>query len=147
MNKLLKEMGATPVTTSIIESLYPELKSPDKKVALLEKQGYIIRLKRGLYVVNPEHSGKTLSTELIANHLYTPSYISMSTALRYYGLIPEAVYINQSMTVKHSRSFETPLGNYDYKYISREAFSVGVRSLHKGDYAFLIASPERHCAI
>ena len=143
MNKLLKEIGATPVTTSIIESLYPELKSPNKKVALLEKQGYIIRLKRGLYVVNPEHSGKTLSTELIANHLYAPSYISMSTALRYYGLIPEAVYVNQSMTVKHSRNFETPLGNYDYKYISREAFSVGVRSLHKGDYAFLIASPEK----
>ena len=62
MNKLLKEIGATPVTTSIIESLYPELRSPNKKVALLEKQGYIIRLKRGLYVVNPEHSGKTLST-------------------------------------------------------------------------------------
>ena len=89
MNKLLKEIGATPVTTSIIESLYPELKSPNKKVALLERQGYIIRLKRGLYVVNPEHSGKTLSTELIANHLYAPSYISMSTALRFYGLIPE----------------------------------------------------------
>ena len=62
MNKLLKEIGATPVTTSIIESLYPELKSPNKKVALLERQGYIIRLKSGLYVVNPEHSGKTLST-------------------------------------------------------------------------------------
>ena len=94
-------------------------------------------------MVNPEHSGKTLSSELIANHLYAPSYISMSTALRYYGLIPEAVYVHQSMTVKHSRSFQTPIGSYDYKYISREAFSVGVRSIHKGDYAFLMASPEK----
>jgi predicted transcriptional regulator of viral defense system len=94
-------------------------------------------------VVNPEYSGKTLSSELIANHLYTPSYISMSTALRYYGLIPEAVYVHLSMTVKHSRSFQTPIGSYDYKYISREAFSVGVRSIHKGDYAFLMASPEK----
>lgn len=132
-----------PVTTSIIESLYPELKSTNKKVTWLEKQGYIIRLKRGLYVVNPELSRKTLSSELIANHLYTPSYISMSAALRYYGLISEAVYVNQSMTVKHSRSFRTPVGSYDYKYISREAFSVGVRSIHKGDYAFLVASPEK----
>lgn len=94
-------------------------------------------------MVNPEHSGKTLSSELIANHLYTPSYISMSTALRYYGLIPEAVYVHQSMTVKHSRSFQTPVGSYDYKYISRKAFSIGVRSMNKGDYAFLIASPEK----
>ena len=143
MNRQLKEIGVIPITTSIIESLYPELKSADKKVVWLEKNGYIIRLKRGLYVVNPEHSGKILSNELIANHLYAPSYISMLTALRYYGLIPEAVYTNQSMTVKHSRSFQTPIGNYDYKYIAREAFSVGVRSLHKGDYSFLIASPEK----
>lgn len=143
MNKQLSEIGIIPVTTSIIESLYPELKSANKKVTWLEKQGYIIRLKRGLYVVNPELSRKTLSSELIANHLYTPSYISMSTALRYYGLIPEAVYVNQSMTVKHSRSFQTPVGSYAYKYISREAFSIGVRSIHKGDYAFLIASPEK----
>ena len=143
MNRQLSEIGTIPVTTLIIESLYPELKSANKKVTWLEKQGVIIRLKRGLYVVNPEHSGKTLSSELIANHLYTPSYISMSTALRYYGLIPEAVYVHQSMTVKHSRSFQTPVGSYDYKYISREAFSIGVRSMHKGDYAFLIASPEK----
>ena len=143
MNRALSEIGSVPVTTSIIESLYPELKSPDKKVVWLEKNGYIIRLKRGLYVVNPEHSGTILSSELIANHLYAPSYISMSTALRYYGLIPEAVYVYQSMTVKHSRSFQTPIGSYDYKFISREAFSVGVRSIHKGDYAFLMASPEK----
>ena len=75
MNKTLIEIGTIPITTSIIESLYPELRSRDKKVAWLEKNGYIIRLKRGLYVVNPEHSGKMLSSELIANHLYAPSYI------------------------------------------------------------------------
>ena len=143
MDRQLNEIGTIPVTTSIIDSLYPELKSANKKVTWLEKQGVIIRLKRGLYVINPEYSGKTLSSELIANHLYTPSYISMSTALRYYGLIPEAVYVHQSMTVKHSRNFQTPVGSYDYKYISREAFSIGVRSMHKGDYAFLIASPEK----
>ena len=143
MNRQITEIGTIPITTSIIESLYPELKSAEKKVAWLEKNGYIIRLKRGLYVINPEHSGKILSSELIANHLYTPSYISMSTALRYYGLIPEAVYTHQSMTIKHSRNFRTSVGNYDYKYISREAFSVGVRSMHKGEYAFLIASPEK----
>ena len=143
MNRELREIGIIPVTTSIIESFYHDLKSSEKKVVWLEKNGYIIRLKRGLYVVNPEYTGKRLSNELIANHLYAPSYVSMSTALRYYGLIPEAVYVNQSMTVKHSRSFQTPIGNYDYKCITREAFAVGVRTEHVADYAFLIASPEK----
>ena len=143
MDRKLTEIGTIPVTTSIIESLYPDLKSANKKVIWLEKQKFIIRLKRGLYVINPEYSGKILSSEVIANHLYTPSYISMSTALRYYGLIPEAVYVHQSMTIKHPRSFQTPVGNYDYKHISRKAFPIGVRSMNKGDYAFLIASPEK----
>ncbi len=143
MNRQLREIGVVPITTSIIESLYPGLKSADKKVIWLEKNGYIIRLKRGLYVVNPEYTKKALSSELIANHLYAPSYVSMSSALRYYGLIPEAVYTHQSMTIKHSRSFQTPIGLYDYKQISKKAFSVGVRSLHNGNYAFMIATPEK----
>ena len=54
----------------------------------LEQKNYVIRLKRGLYVVSPEVSRVPLSLELIANHLYAPSYVSMSSALRYYGLIP-----------------------------------------------------------
>jgi hypothetical protein len=143
MDMNLNNIGNVPVTTSVIASLFPELKSPEKKVVWFEKQGYIIRLKRGLYVLNPELSGKMLSTELIANHLYAPSYISMSSALRYYGLIPEAVYTHQSMTIKHSRNFDTPVGIFAYDYISRPAFAVGVRSIHKGDYAFLMASPEK----
>ena len=32
MDRPLSEIGIIPVTTSIIESLYPELKSADKKV-------------------------------------------------------------------------------------------------------------------
>lgn len=143
MDMNLNNIGNVPVTTSVIASLFPELRSPEKKVVWFEKQGYIIRLKRGLYVLNPELSGKMLSTELIANHLYAPSYISMSSALRYYGLIPESVYTHQSMTIKHSRHFDTPVGIFEYDYISRTAFAVGVRSIHKGDYAFLMASPEK----
>ena len=45
MIRQLKEIGAIPVTTSVIESLYPELKSADKKVVWLEKNRFIIRLK------------------------------------------------------------------------------------------------------
>ena len=64
---------------------------------------------------NPEITGKILSTEVIANHLYAPSYVSMSSALRYYGLIPETVYTKQSMTLKHSRDFEMCIR--DRKYV------------------------------
>lgn len=143
MNNVLSILGNIPVTTFSLESLYPHLKGGNQKVRLLEKNGEIIRLKRGLYICAPEVTGKKLSTELIANHLYAPSYISMSSALRYYGLIPEAVYTTQSMTLKHTRDFDTPVGRFEYTHISRETFSIGLSSVKKEGYAFVMATPEK----
>lgn len=67
----------------------------------------------------------------------------MSSALRYYGLIPEEVYVMQSMTLKHSRDFDTPIGRFEYTRISKEAFSVGLTSVKEAGYAFVIASAEK----
>ena len=139
----LEQLGNIPVSTAAIGSLFSEVKAANQKVRNLELAGKIIRLKKGLYVVAPSVSRVSLSTELIANHLYAPSYVSMSSALRYYGLIPEAVYTMQSMTIKHSRSFDTPLGRFDYLSMHRDAFHIGVTSINKQHYAFLMATPEK----
>ncbi|MDO4511920.1 MAG: hypothetical protein Q4B68_08905 [Bacteroidales bacterium] len=139
----LERLGNIPVSTSLVGSLFPGLEAGNQKARHLEAAGKVIRLKKGLYVVSPQVSRVTLSSELIANHLYTPSYVSMHSALRYYGLIPEAVYTTQSMTLKHSRGFETPVGRFSYKSISREAFPIGLTSINKENYAFLIATPEK----
>lgn len=143
MNSPLEQLGNIPVTAAALESLYPHIKGGNQKIRLLERDKQIIRLKKGLYVCSPEVTGVTLSTELIANHLYAPSYVSMSSALRYYGLIPEAVYTTQSMTLKHSRDFDTPLGHFDYTHISKSAFPIGLTNIRKDGYAFVIATPEK----
>lgn len=139
----LEHIGNIPVSTQAVASLFPALEAGNQKVRNLEAAGKIIRLKKGLYVVDPKVSRVALSTELIANHLYAPSYVSMQTALRYYGLIPEAVYTTQSMTLKHTRCFDTPLGRFEYQMISREAFPIGITSINKQNYAFLMATPEK----
>lgn len=143
MKNSLERLGNIPVTTSTLESFFPHIKGGNQKIRLLERDKQIIRLKRGLYACSQEVTNKTLSTELIANHLYTPSYVSMSSALSYYGLIPEEVFIKQSMTLKHSKSFETQLGRFEYTHISKEAFSVGLTCIRKDDYAFVMATPEK----
>lgn len=139
----LEHIGNIPVSTSVIASLFPEIKSGNQKVRNLELSGKIIRLKKGLYVVDPSVSSQPLSTELMANRIYTPSYVSMSSALRYYGLIPETVYTTQSMTIKHSRCFDTPVGRFDYTFMNRDAFHIGITSVNKQNYTFLIATPEK----
>lgn len=132
-----------PVYGKMIESNYRQLGVPSKKIQSLEKEGDLIRLKRGLYVVNPEISGKPISAPLCANHIYGPSYVSLRWALRWYGLIPEQVHRMTSVTIKRSRSFDTPLGIFDYYQVKVPYFSIGLRIVKEGGVSFIMASPEK----
>ena len=105
--KELKQFGVVPVDVGVLETIFDSYKHPQKKITSLEQKGSLIRLKRGLYVVSPTVSEQLLSVELIANHLYGPSYVSMQYALRYYGLIPERVHTTTSLTFKASNYTQT----------------------------------------
>ncbi len=139
----LIQYGDIPVSGKMIESDYQQLGVPAKKIQSLEKEGDLIRLKRGLYVVNPEISGKPISMPLCANHIYGPSYVSLRWALRWYGLIPEQVYRMTSTTIKRSRSFETPIGYFDYYQVKPSYFSIGLRIVQKEGVSFIMATPEK----
>ena len=143
MGNALHTLGNIPVSAATLMSLYPDIKGGQQKVLGLAKSHQIIRLKRGLYVVSPEVSGKALSMELIANSLYSPSYVSLSSALRYYGLIHEAVYTIQSMTLKHSRNFKTPVGCFTFTQIARSTYPIGIRNIQNDGYSIVIAAPEK----
>ena len=138
----LNQVGNTPFTTSVLASLYSETRQINDKARRLEQEGRIVRLKRGLYVRSTD-DGAILIPMLIANHLYGPSYVSMHTALRHYGLIPERVYEIQSMTIKHSRSFDTPIGHFSYYSCPQNYFSLGIRQESQGTDTYLVASPEK----
>lgn len=143
MNSELRKYGNMPVSAATLALEFPDIRKPGQKLGLLERDGDIIRLKRGLYVCSESITGKALSLELIANRLLTPSYVSMSTALRYYGLIPEAVYVCQSMTTKESREYETPVGRFTFARMKKEAFNIGIRNIEENGYSILIATPEK----
>ncbi len=132
-----------PVTSNMVAACYGSLREPQKKVQALVKTGELIRLRRGLYVVNPDLSGIGINAQLCANHIYGPSYVSLHWALRWYGLIPEKVFRMTSMTLRPSKTFETPLGVFDYYMVDREYFPIGVRSVQDDGVSYLIASPEK----
>ena len=139
----LVQFGNIPFGLDALSSLFPNVKHIGEKALRLEAAGQIIRLKKGCYVASAAETGKELNPYLIANHIYGPSYVSLNTALRYYGLIPERVYLMQSLTTKHARSFKTPVANFDYENCSAEYFPIGVRMERENDVTFLIASPEK----
>ena len=132
-----------PVSTAAIASLYPDVKSATRKVANLEKVGRIIRLKRGLYVVSPKESGMLLSQNLIGNVLYGPSYVSMLTALREYGLIPERVEVVESMTTHLTVSFQNDAGRFEYHHCAKDYYPIGITQREEEGLSYLIATPEK----
>lgn len=139
----LIQFGNVPITLSALRSCFLGLEAPQKKIIALEKAGEIIRLKRNLYVVNAEISGKPISIPLCANHIYGPSYVTSRWALQWYGLIPERIFRVDSMTTKHSRCFETPLGVFDFHQTTPEYHSIGVSVIQDNDASCLMASPEK----
>jgi predicted transcriptional regulator of viral defense system len=142
MNRL-KSIGNIPVDYSVLESVFSDYKYPRNKVASLEMNGSLIRLKRGMYVVSPSVSGKLVSAELTANHIYGPSYISMESALRFYSLIPENVHTVKSMTVKRSREFNNLIGRFSYIYCDTAYYAIGIDQKMDENNTILIASPEK----
>ncbi|MBR5068785.1 MAG: hypothetical protein IKX25_05235 [Bacteroidales bacterium] len=144
MNNPFAKIGNVPFDLSVLQTLFPDNKHITDKARSLESAGSIIRLKNGLYVADTEETGQPLSLELIANHLYGPSYVSRHTALRYYGLIPEHVYLIQSVTTKQSRRFTNSTGVYDYQHCSASYFPLGIRIEQISDrVSFLMATPEK----
>lgn len=105
------------------------------------KRNLITRLKIGLY----RFSDATLPEFYIANRLYGPSYISLDTALSFYGLIPETVYSITSVTPKGTREFTTGGIRYSYQKIKKEAFK-GYRAISHQGKTILIAEPEKALA-
>ena len=137
----IRALGVTPFDISVLQSLYPSCRYIKDKARRLEEDGRIIRLKRGLYVAIQDD--RPICSELVANSLYGPSYVSRASALRYWGLIPEHVYLSSSVTIKHKRYFKTPIGDFDYQNCSPAYFSIGiVEEVDRGAH-FLIASPTK----
>ena len=142
--KELIQLGVIPFNISVLRSLFSSYNFPNDKIQALENEGKLIRLKKGMYVVSPYVSGELLSEELIANHLYGPSYVSMESALRYYGLIPEKVFTVRSATTNRSRKFGNSIASFQYVSVREDYYSIGInQKMVDNKYTFLIASPEK----
>ena len=143
MNKL-EQFGNIPIDNAVLYGITDKYKFRRNKIASMEKRGDLIRLKKGLYVVSDKISRKSFSKELIANHLYGPSYISFETALAFYGMIPERVFAVRSATFKRARQFKNAVGNFEYITVPQDYYSIGIiRQTIDNECTYLLATPEK----
>lgn len=86
-----------------------------RQLSRWEKAGKIKQLRRGLYTLAPPYQKVSPHPFLIANALVPGSYVSLQTALAYYGLIPEYVQATLSMTPSRPTKWE---GNFIFRHIA-----------------------------
>lgn len=82
-------------------------------------QGYIKPLVGGYYAL----WNRTLDEMylfMVANKAYEPSYVSLESALAYYGIIPETVFGVTSVSSRKTKQYESRWGLFSYRSVKPE---------------------------
>jgi predicted transcriptional regulator of viral defense system len=130
-----------------IELAFPKLDK--RRLNEWGKKGYIENVKRGFYRFTdlPKQEGVLFFS---ANKIYSPSYISLESALSFHKIIPEAVFSVTSVSTLNTTNLKTSLGSFNYNHIKENLFfgyvwveinglTVSMASLEKAllDYLYL----------
>ncbi len=106
-----------------------------------QRKNYIQKIiNRWYYFSQIEVSEQTLF--LMANSIYSPSYISFESALAWYGMIPEGVFSITSTTSRKSKTFKTQQGIFFFHSLKSSLF-FGYRLEKWENRLFKMATPEK----
>lgn len=89
-----------------------------KKIGRLEKAQIVQKLIKGKY----RFLFQPVNDYAIANFLYQPSYISLESALSFYGIITGFPYQITSISIKPTKSIEIGKKEFRYSQIERGLF-------------------------
>jgi predicted transcriptional regulator of viral defense system len=140
--ELKKAIQTNLFTLADVKKHFPHEKDQDINVQLsrFKKRGLIHSFKRGIYCF----SLSEVNDFELANKLYQPSYISLETALHYYGIIPDIPQKTVSVNPIKPKEFKTDYGTYIYHKIKQELFWGYKKNKHSGNKGFfLIAEKEK----
>jgi predicted transcriptional regulator of viral defense system len=122
-----------------IEKSFPNF---DKKnLVRWQKNGYITKIRNGFYYFTDTELNENF-LYLVANEIYSPSYISFESALSYYNIIPEGVFSVISATTLKTNSFSTQLCEFSYMSIKPTLF-FGYKLIEYQGHRYKIASLEK----
>lgn len=110
-------------STDHLTALDKDLQVIRNQLVYWRKKGWISQLKKGFYVLDKEDRCVNPSRFYVANVLMSPSYVSMESALAFYGIIPEEVHDVISVTLKKPVVYKNEFGVFRYHHIKKEAFT------------------------
>lgn len=128
------------VSYEILKNSLTDYKAKDIKIKRMSDNGEIIKLTKNLY-----ETEKNIPGYLVANAIYSPSYLSFDYALSYYGLIPEAVYVYTSATFKKGKKkeYKNALGTFTYRDVPAHIYPYSIEIFKENEYSYMMATPEK----
>lgn len=106
-----------------------------------EKKGYVKKIKKGFYCFATKPVDRNFLF-YVANKIYSPSYVSLEIALKFYSLIPEEIFQITSVSTKKTVNFKTDIGNFSYRHIKPSLY-WGYQLVDFGEQKILLADPEK----
>jgi predicted transcriptional regulator of viral defense system len=107
------------------------------------KDGLLVQLHRGLYALAPSVREASWHPFLIANQLQPGSYVSVQSALSFYGMIPEYVPVTTSVGTGRQETLRNSLGSFWFRHIA-EKMLCGYSQIEVMPKRYiLMASPEK----
>jgi len=105
-------------------------------------KNYLIKLRNGFYMFR-ELSDTPNISYFVSNRIYLPSYISLQTALAFYGLIPEAIINITAISTRKTTIFTNEIGSFTYRSLVEKLFTgFDYKPFLKGR-TILMAKPEK----
>lgn len=142
--ELLKIVQDEPVfETGLLLSGNTNPREIHRQLSRWRQAGKIYQLRRGLYCLAPPFQKIYPHPFLVANRLRPGSYVSLQSALAYFGMIPEYVPVTTSITTSRPAQWDTPVGVFDFRHIQVDFFD-GYRFVDLGEnQRAFIATPEK----
>jgi predicted transcriptional regulator of viral defense system len=105
-------------------------------------QGYIKPLAGGYYIL-ADRAIDEMVLFMVANKIYEPSYVSLESALAYYGAIPETVLGVTSVSSRKTKQYDTNWGVFSYRSVKPQIM-IGYQVISNSpEKKFKIASLEK----
>ena len=93
-----------------------------KQLTRWVSSGKLIQLRRGFYAIAQPYRDEQPHPFLVANMIKKASYVSLQSALEYYGIIPEYVPVITSVTTGRTEEIITKAGRFQFKHIKKDLF-------------------------
>ncbi len=106
------------------------------------KENLLVKLRNSWYSF-PEYLKTPDLQYFVSNRIYSPSYISLHSALAFYGIIPEAIVHTTAVSTLKKADFVNLFGSFSYQHILPEFMFGYEQKPFLNRQSLVFATPEK----